>query len=205
MIYNEQLAETPLALCDLPAALTERQRRGQEPLPGVLPLSTRLKATFATDIRALPAPTRRLLLLAALEADASLTTVRTAAQGHADVDDLASAQQADVLQVDTVTGRMVFRHPLMRSAIVQTSSPDERRSAHQALAAALAGNPEHRVWHLAEAATGPDEEVARALVEVATSTWRRCNPSTAGARGSDEAAFSTRRRVHRGGRARARR
>jgi DNA-binding NarL/FixJ family response regulator len=185
----------PLTLRELPAALTDRQRRGQEPLPTLLPLNRRLEARFATEMRRLPAPTRRLLLLAALEPDARLATIRTAAQGHADVDDLAPAQQIDVVRVDTVTGGVSFGHPLIRSAIVQTSSPDERRAAHQALADALADEPALRAWHLAGAATGPDEAVARALEEAALSAWRLRDSPTAAARGLDEAAVSARRRM----------
>jgi DNA-binding CsgD family transcriptional regulator len=66
--------------------------------------------------------------------------------------------------------------------------------AHRALAAALAGDPERRAWHLAEAATGPDEAVAQALDEAALAAWRRGDPSTATAQAPDEAAVADRRR-----------
>ncbi|MCW2638430.1 MAG: LuxR-family transcriptional regulator, partial [Dactylosporangium sp.] len=175
----DEAAGNPLALLQLPAALTDRQRSGQDTLPGSLPLSRRLEAIFAARVRALPAPTRQLLLLAALEADADLATIRSAAPGRSDVDDLAPAQQASLVHADAVGGRLSFCHPLIRSAIVQTSSPGERRLAHQALAVALAGDPDRRAWHLAEAATGPDEAVARALGEAALSAWRRGGVSAA--------------------------
>ncbi|NJC73675.1 AAA family ATPase [Planosporangium thailandense] len=190
----DEAAGNPLALRELPALLTERQRSGQDTLPAFLPLNGRLEAIFAAGVRALPAPTQQALLLAALEPDASLATIRSAAHGRADVDDLAPAQQADLVRIDAVTGPMVFRHPLIRSAIVQTSSPAERRAAHQALAAALAGDPERRAWHLAEAATGPDETVARALDEAALAAWRRGDPPGAAAPAADEATISDRRR-----------
>jgi DNA-binding CsgD family transcriptional regulator len=166
-------AGNPLALLQLPTALSDRQRSGQDTLPGSLPLSRRLEAIFAARVRALPTPTRQLLLLAALDADASLATIRSAAQGRSDVDDLALAERASLVHVDTNEDHLVFRHPLIRSAVVQASSPAERRSAHRTLAAALAGDPDRRAWHLAEAATGPDESVARALEEAARAAWRR--------------------------------
>ena len=166
-------AGNPLALLQLPPALTDGQRSGRDALPGSLPLSRRLEAIFAARARALPAPTRQVLLLAALNADASLATIRSAALGCSDVDDLAPARRADLVHADTNEDHLVFHHPLIRSAIVQTSSPSERRAAHQALAAALAGDPDRRAWHLAEAAVGPDEAVARALEEAARSVQRR--------------------------------
>jgi DNA-binding CsgD family transcriptional regulator len=172
-------AGNPLALRELPAALTDRQRSGRDALPGSLPLSRRLEAIFAAGTHALPAPTRQLLLLAALEADADLATLRTATQGRADVDDLAPVQRADFVQVDTNDYRLVFRHPLIRSAVVQTASPSERRAAHRALATALAGDPGRQAWHLAEAAVGPDEAVARAVEEAALSASRRGGASAA--------------------------
>jgi DNA-binding CsgD family transcriptional regulator len=175
-----EAAGNPLALLELPTSLTDRQRSGQDTLPTFLPLSRRLEAVFASGIRDLPAPTRQLLLLAALDADASLATIWTAARSaRADIDDLAPAQQASLVRADTDEGHIAFGHPLIRSAIVQTSSPGECSAAHQALATALAGNPERRAWHLAQAAAGPDETVARALEEVALSAQRRGGASAA--------------------------
>nr|WP_168504706.1 LuxR family transcriptional regulator [Streptomyces sp. S1D4-11]QIY93284.1 hypothetical protein HEP87_02730 [Streptomyces sp. S1D4-11] len=133
--------------------------------------------------------------MAALDAAADLTTIRKAGQDSADVDDLAPAQQADLVHVDAADGRIWFRHPLVRAATVHLASPSERRSAHHSLAAAQADFAERRVWHLAEAATGPDEAVARALEEAALSVWRRGAPSGAAAGALDEAAVSDRRRV----------
>lgn len=190
-----EAAGNPLALRELPAALSSRQRSGQDPLPALLPLSGRLEATFASAIERLSAPTRRVLLMAALDAAADLTTIRKAAQDSAAIDDLAPAQQADLVHVDAAVGHMSFRHPLIRAAIVHLASPSERRSAHHSLAAALADSPERRAWHLAEAATGPDEAVARALEEEALSAWRRGAPSGAAAGALDEAAVVDRRRV----------
>jgi DNA-binding CsgD family transcriptional regulator len=190
-----EAAGNPLALRELPAALSSRQRSGQDPLPALLPFSGRLEAAFASAIERLPAPTRRVLLMAALHADAGLTTIRKASQGSAGVDDLAPAQEADLVHVDAADGHMSFRHPLIRAAIVHLASPSERRSAHHSLAAALADSAGCRVWHLAEAASGPDEAVARALDEAALSAWRRGAPSGAAARASDEAAVFDRRRV----------
>ena len=186
-------AGSPLALRELPAALSDRQRSGQDPLPEHLPLTRRLQTTFAAALDVLPAPTRRMLLLTALEPRASLHTLRTAAQCPAEADDLAPACDAR-LAVNHAAGGVTFRHPLIPSAIVQMTPSSERRAAHQALAAALAGSPERRAWHLAEAASGPDVAVARALDDAALSAWRRGRPSAAEPRALGATGISDRRR-----------
>lgn len=172
-------AGNPLALLELPGSLTDAQRSGQVALPPFLPLNGRLETTFAKGLAALADPARGLLLLAALDPEADLSTLRAAAGPHADVRDLAPARQAGLVTVDEAGDRLVFRHPLIRTAVVQLTSAEERRRAHQALAEALAASPagsrgtapQRRARHLADAATGPDETVARALDDVAQSAW----------------------------------
>ena len=70
----------PLALRELPAALTGRQRSGQAPLPALLSLSGRLEAAFASAVEALPAPTRTALLMAALDTVIDPAVIRRAAR-----------------------------------------------------------------------------------------------------------------------------
>ncbi len=77
--------------------------------------------------------------------------------------DLAPAEQARLAYVDQATHRLAFRHPLTRSAVVDLSHAEERRSAHRALAGVWADQPDRRVWHLAEATVEPDESVAAQL------------------------------------------
>ena len=60
----------------------------------------------------------------------------------------------------------MFRHPLLRSAIVAQAPPSRRRAAHRALAEAYAGDAEERAWHRAAAATEADSEVATLLEKV---------------------------------------
>src|ERR1039458_9471899 len=116
----------PLALLELPAALSGAQRAAAEALPVVLPLSRRLQALFASRTADLPAPTRWLLLLAVLDGSGDLRVLQAAA-GQPGIDDLAPAEQAGLVRVDDRTGRLVFRHPLTRSAVVELSTSGDRR------------------------------------------------------------------------------
>lgn len=160
-----EAAGNPLALTELGDGITHEQESGSDPLPVSLPLTDRLRRLFDARIAALPAPTRRLLLLAALDdgATAGATLVQVVAGSEAD---LAPAETAGLVTVDRHDHRVRFAHPLVRAAVVGRSSAPERRAAHGRLAE-LAGNPDVRALHQAEAAIGPDEVVARTISEVA--------------------------------------
>ncbi|MFG2915640.1 AAA family ATPase [Kitasatospora sp. NPDC048298] len=157
----------PLALLELPAALTESQRTAARALPARLPLTRRLQSAFASRIEGLPPITRHLLLVAALEGSGNLQVIRRAVAGRCDLKHLAPAERVQLVSVDEATGRLGFRHSLMRSAVVELSTSDQRRGVHRALAAAWSGVPEQRAWHLARAAVDPDERIAALLEEAA--------------------------------------
>jgi tetratricopeptide (TPR) repeat protein len=108
------------------------------------------------------------LLVASAEDAGRLDTILTAARlVGADDGALDVAQRAGL--VTTAHGRVDFYHPLLRASIYQAATAGERRRAHLALAQVLAaiGDVDRRAWHLATAAIGPDEDVARALEESA--------------------------------------
>ena len=164
----------PLALLELPVALTDSQRAASQNLPERLPLSRRLQDAFASRVTALPAATRHLLLIAALEDSGDLQVLRRAVAGRSQLKHLAPAERAQLIRVDDVAGRVRFRHSLTRAAVVELSSSDQRRNAHRALAGAwAASSSERQAWHLAQAAVAPDEGIAILLEHAAAAAGRR--------------------------------
>ena len=107
------------------------------------------------------------MLLAAADPTGDATLLWRAAQTLGlGSDAVAEAKAKRLLSIGS---HVRFRHPLVRSAAYAAGSPEDRRAVHLALAAATdaQADPERRVWHLAAAATGPDEDVATALEQAA--------------------------------------
>jgi DNA-binding CsgD family transcriptional regulator len=153
----------PMALLELPAALTDRQRSGLAPLPAALPLSGRLRALLKARASALPATARYLLLVAALEGTGDLSLLRAAAPRQCETGDLALAERAGLVQVDEAAARVTFAYPLVRSTVLQLSASGVVRQAHLALAAQLSAQPGRRAWHLAGAAVEHGHAAAAGL------------------------------------------
>ena len=153
----------PLALLELPVALSPEIRTSATAMPSALPLSRRLQALFGSRITELPPQTRHLLLLLALDGTGDVRVLEGAAATNIALHDLAAAERARLAYVDHATHRLAFRHPLMRSAVVDLSEAEERRAAHRVLADIWMQQPDRRAWHLAEATVEPDESVAAEL------------------------------------------
>ncbi len=169
-VADELLAETrgnPLALLELPRGLSAAQLAGGFALPGALSLSGRIEESFVKRLEALPAETQRLLLVAAAEPVGDPALLGRAAERLGITRAaLEPAESAGLLEVDA---RVRFRHPLVRSAIYRAAAPNDRRRVHRALGEATDArvDPDRRAWHLAEAAAGPDEDVAAELERAA--------------------------------------
>ena len=168
----EQTGGNPLALLELPSALTSDQRAGIAPVPDHLQLTDRVQRVFLDRCRRLPEHVQTLLLVTAADDTGSLSVVQqaTVAVGvpEADVQDaVRQAERARLLVTDRDS--VGVRHPLVRSAVYQAATGQERRSAHRALATVLGstGQPDRQAWHLANAATGPDADVVHALARTA--------------------------------------
>jgi DNA-binding CsgD family transcriptional regulator len=162
----------PLALIELPVA--SRRDDGPDELDAI-PLTDRLERAFAQRAADLPETTRLLLLAAALsDADdvAEILAAGAEASGSpVTLDDLAPAADAGIVDLGVRTVR--FRHPLVRSAVRQSAPVAQRRRVHEALADALAADPDRRVWHRAALLAGVHEDVAAELEAAAARARRR--------------------------------
>ncbi|MFD7657413.1 AAA family ATPase [Actinosynnema sp. NPDC059797] len=135
-----EAAGNPLALAELPHVV------GTDALD-LLPVGasprTRLESTYATRVVALPTPVRTLLLQTALDGDRlENDALRPSALSPLD---LVEVERLGLVTRDSTPSGLRFRHPLVRSAIVHTASPDEVRAAHAELAEAYRDAPERRV------------------------------------------------------------
>ncbi|MFC0506410.1 helix-turn-helix transcriptional regulator [Micromonospora costi] len=163
----QESAGNPLALVELPAALTPEQRAGRLSPVGAMPVADRVREAFHAQMSGLPEAARTALLIAAADGSGELATLVAAG---ASPPGLEAAERSRLMGINGST--VGFRHPLIRAAAYQSAPLTERLAAHRALADALTGSAspdaaDRRAWHLAAATLGPDEDVARQLEEAA--------------------------------------
>ena len=134
-------------------------------------------------LQALPEESQRGLLVAAAAAKPTCALVDEVVSPGA----LDAAEAAGFVAIDH--GSVRFLHPLLASGAYGSADPARRREVHQRLAEVVP-DPVERAYHLAEAATGPDERVAAGLDKGALRARARGAPAVA-ARLSQEAAELT--------------
>jgi DNA-binding CsgD family transcriptional regulator len=165
-VRDRMMAEArgnPLALLELPRGLPPAELAGGFALPDAMPLPGRIEASFRQRLDALPAGTRVLVQLAAADPVGDPVLVWRAAERLGIATEAATpAADAGLLEVGT---RVLFRHPLVRSAAYRSASLQQRQEVHRALADVTDPqlDPDRRAWHRAQAAPGPDEDVAAEL------------------------------------------
>ena len=165
-VLERIVAETrgnPLALLELPRGLSPTQLAGGFGLPATAPLSAGIEGGYARRLARLPTGARRLLLVAAADPVGDPALVWRAAERLGIRE--SSAHTVESEQLLTLSPRVVFPHPLVRSAVYGAAGLDERREVHRALAEATDPgiDPDRRAWHRAQATATPDEEVAGEL------------------------------------------
>ncbi|MFC7532945.1 AAA family ATPase [Actinoplanes sp. GCM10030250] len=160
----------PLALLELPRAVNAHSDVSTVQLP----LTARLERSFLARAGEFDPPTTTVLEMAALSDSDDLAEIVAAAEWLSSGDSAPSldpAVSAGLIVVDGATVR--FRHPLIRSAILQRLGPDRRRVCHAALAQVTTGRPERSLWHRAAAALRPDAGLAADLEEHAEQAIKR--------------------------------
>jgi hypothetical protein len=163
----------PLALLELPAAWA-----GSAPPPADWQrptLSPRLERAFAGRFAELPPVTRDGVLVAAIDPVNELDEIVAAASAFSGspmaADAFGPAADVRLLRIDD--GRVHFRHPLVRSGVVQSETLSRRQAAHAALAEVLVDEPYRRTWHRAQSIVGPDDEVADELEDCVAVAFAR--------------------------------
>jgi DNA-binding CsgD family transcriptional regulator len=174
-----EAAGNPLALVELPSIA--HRLEGDQLMPGLVPLTERMERAFAARAADLSPATQLLLLVAALNDRESLSEVlqagRVVAGDPVGVEALQAA--ADVAMVELDERLVRFRHPLMRSAVRQSASVEQRRRVHDALAGTLEAEPDRWVWHRAALIADTHEDVALELEEAGRRARRRGATSVA--------------------------
>jgi DNA-binding CsgD family transcriptional regulator len=165
-VLERMVVETrgnPLALLELPRGLTPTQLAGGFGLPPAVPLSASIEESFVRRLASLPFDARRLLLVAAADPVGDPALLSRAAERLGIPESAADTVESEDLL--SASPRVVFRHPLLRSAVYRAAGRKERREVHRALAEATdpVRDPDRRAWHRAQAAATPDEEVAGEL------------------------------------------
>ena len=157
------VAETrgnPLALLELPRGLSPAELAGGFGLPTTAPLSAAIEDRYTRRLTKLPSDARRLLLVAAADPVGDPALVWRAAKRLGIAESAAETVESE--QLLALSPRVVFRHPLVRSAVYGSAEPNVRREVHRALAEATDPeiDPDRRAWHCAQGTAAPDEEVA---------------------------------------------
>jgi RNA polymerase sigma factor (sigma-70 family) len=163
----------PLALLELPRGLTPSELAGGFGLPAAVPVSASIEESFTRRLASLPNDTRRLLLVAAADPLGDPALVWRAADRLGIPESAADRVESEDWLV--LGPQVVFRHPLVRSAVYRAAAGNERREIHRALAEATdpEADPDRRAWHQAQAASKPDEDVAAELEACASRAQRR--------------------------------
>ncbi len=136
-VRDQIIADTngnPLALLELPRGLTPAQLAGGFGLSSAVPLDGRIEESFARQLEALPAQTRRLVQLAAADPSGDPVLVWRAA-GRLAIG-AGAAGPAVAAGLAEFGARVRFRHPLVRSAAYRSASVQTRQELHGALAEA---------------------------------------------------------------------
>ncbi len=159
----------------LPLAVAELGRRSGDRPPDPQLIGRMLPESYAALVASLPSDIAEAVLLAAV---CSELAVLRAVGGANLAEALRRAEDIGLLVFEhdaTQRLRLEFRHPLLRAAVLASSTPSHERAAHQRVASAFlaASNDDRAAIHLAAAADGPDPQAAQAMAGMAERSRRR--------------------------------
>lgn len=183
VMLDEQVRDRLLAEArGNPLALRELPRAGGFAVPGTSSVPTRIERSFQARLAELPAGARLLLTVASADPTGDPALLWPAAR-RLDIDVPATSAAATATGLVEFSTRIRFCHPLARSAVYQAAGAGERRTAHRVLAEVTdpVVDPDRRAWHLAQASTGPDDDVAAELERSASRARSRGGVAAAAA------------------------
>jgi DNA-binding CsgD family transcriptional regulator len=164
----------PLFALELGRALAESRT---PPRPGEpLPVPTSLRTLVLNRLGMLSADTRRTLLIASAGARPTVAVLSGAGRPNAAAE-TAVAASLGLVETDR-DGVIRFSHPLISAALYAEALPEDRRTAHAALAHVVSDTIE-RARHLALATPGKDALVATELTAAAAEARDRGAPGVA--------------------------
>lgn len=163
-----EAAGNPLALVELPVAVRAAAEAGLDLGQHGLPLTARLERAFSARLAGLPQTARDAVLVAAVNDSDDLQEILAGAsalgRNHVRVDALEAAAASGLISFDGLHIR--FRHPLVRSGVLQAETVTRVYAANAALAEVLVQEPYRRAWHRAQSVSGQDDAIADELAEM---------------------------------------
>jgi DNA-binding CsgD family transcriptional regulator len=171
----------PLALTELPRTWAHAVPAASPATAG-LPVGDHIRSSFAGSYRRLPTVSRDVLLVAALAKQASVSEILQAAQVFTGRQVSAGALSpcAAAALITVTPAEVVFRHPMVRAAVIESEDAERVRAGHHALAVALERSDQRRALaHRAQAAHGTDDALAAELASAAEEGRQRAETTTA--------------------------
>ncbi|SOD74955.1 AAA ATPase-like protein [Jatrophihabitans sp. GAS493] len=168
---REEAQGNPLALLELPRSWGDGRPTDGHPLA----VSTRLEQAFAGRIMELPQATRDSLLIAAIGSSSDTDEILAALSAFG-----VPSPSRGLFEPAVAAGLLIndrshinFRHPLVRSGVLQRETMARRHAAHAAVADVLIADSYRRSWHRAWSIVGPDDDVAAELAATVPDSLRR--------------------------------
>jgi tetratricopeptide (TPR) repeat protein len=168
---RQEALGNPLALLELPRAWADEAPTDEHPVP----LSLRLERAFAGRVSELPSATRDALLIAAISSsnDAKEITAALGEFGTLEPSIAHFIPAADAGLISFNGTAVEFRHPLVRSGVLQREPLTRQHKAHSALAQVLVDDSYRRAWHRALSIVGPNDQISQELADTVADSLRR--------------------------------